>query len=93
MDISNTPAYSYVNDLSTTANDYGLLYNWYVVETDDVCPLAYRVPTISEIQTMDSFLGAKDAKLLKEKGFEFWEPPINYQQTLADLVDEEQDIE
>ncbi|MEL6989720.1 MAG: FISUMP domain-containing protein, partial [Bacteroidota bacterium] len=71
---SGTAAYTTVNNSSIYTEDYGLMYNWYAVENDDVCPVGYRVPTIVDWQNLDA-LSSSDAVLLKEKGFDYWVQP------------------
>lgn len=69
---AGTPSYSYVNNSNSNTEDYGLLYNWHTVENNEVCPIGYGVPTISDFQTLSSFLGSNNAVLIKERGYEFW---------------------
>ncbi len=35
---------------------YGLLYNYYAVETDDICPPGWRVPNFEDWMVLDNFL-------------------------------------
>jgi uncharacterized protein (TIGR02145 family) len=54
-----------------------LLYNWYVVNTGNVCPEGWHVPTVDDWQQLieyaggTSFAGGK----LKETGTSHWSPP------------------
>ncbi len=72
-----TPAYCwYNNDQSTYGNTYGALYNWYTVNTGELCPDGWHVPTDDEwIELKDYVHGVTFS--LKEVGTEHWESP-NY---------------
>ena len=73
-----TPAYCwYYNDSATYSAEYGVLYNWYAVITDNICPIGWHVSTHSEWVTMINYLGGisvAGAKL-KEKGTTHWNNP------------------
>lgn len=60
-----------------TSGDYGLLYNWYAVGTNKLCPAGWRVPTDDEWQEMVQYLGGATAAggKLKETGYAHWENP------------------
>lgn len=54
---SNTPFYCwYNNDEATYKEEYGALYNWYVVETEKICPLGWHVPTDVEWTELQEYL-------------------------------------
>ena len=38
-------------------NDYGWLYNWYAVYTNNFAPIGWHIATKSDIETLVSFLG------------------------------------
>jgi len=38
-------AYSYYDNSSSNKDKYGVLYNWYAVDTEKLCPSGWRVPT------------------------------------------------
>jgi uncharacterized protein (TIGR02145 family) len=72
-----SPAYCWYNNDSTQAVEYGALYNWYVVETDKLCPEGWHVPSdeewnemVSVIEDLTSIGGA-----LKESGTTHWRNP------------------
>jgi uncharacterized protein (TIGR02145 family) len=84
-----TPAYCwYDNDSATNAPDYGAMYNWYTVNTGNLCPAGWHVPTDDEWKTMEmhlgmtqaqanetGFRGNKEAGKLKETGTVHWISP------------------
>ena len=57
------PAYCwYDNDSTSYAKKYGILYNWYTVETKKLCPSGWHVPTDAEWQTLELFLGLSESQ-------------------------------
>jgi len=53
-----TPAYCwYDNDKGTYENTYGILYNWYAVNTGKLCPSGWHVPADEEWTTLTTYLG------------------------------------
>ena len=75
---SETPSYSYVNNSNSYTDQFGLLYNWYTVENNDVCPLGFRVPEIADWVTLDNYFGSSDDVYLKEMGFDYWVQPNQF---------------
>ncbi|MFY0690209.1 MAG: cadherin domain-containing protein [Cyclobacteriaceae bacterium] len=52
-----TPGYAwYDNDSATNAPTYGTLYNWYAVETGELCPTGWHVPSDTEWTTLEDYL-------------------------------------
>ncbi len=52
---------------------YGLLYNWYAVNTGKLCPDGWHVPSADEWEELEEFLGADVAGLkMKETGTQHW---------------------
>lgn len=47
----------YDNDKDQFAETYGALYNWYTVETGNLCPEGWHVPSDEEWKTLEIFLG------------------------------------
>jgi uncharacterized protein (TIGR02145 family) len=47
----------YNNDYSTYGSVYGALYNWFSVETGNLCPTGWHVPTDAEWTILTDFLG------------------------------------
>jgi uncharacterized protein (TIGR02145 family) len=53
-----TPGYCcYNNDLAKYFTTYGLLYNWYAVNTGKLCPSGWHVPTYDERWSSIKYLG------------------------------------
>lgn len=70
-----TPGYCwYNNDEATYKKTYGALYNWYIVNTGNLCPSGWHVPTDAEWTTLTNFLGNENIAYnkLKEKGTAHW---------------------
>lgn len=53
---------------------YGLLYNWYAATDSRGFVSGFHVPTIEELQTLDSYIGSNGGKL-KEVGYTHWNNP------------------
>jgi uncharacterized protein (TIGR02145 family) len=73
-----TPGYSwYNNDSATYARTYGALYNWYTVETGNLCPTGWHVPSDAEWTTLTDYLGGEAIAggKLKETGTAHWDSP------------------
>jgi len=75
---SNATSSAYCNyttnaDIST----YGNLYNWYTVNTEQICPEGWHVPSDVEWSTLISFLGgdAIAGGKMKETGTIHWTTP------------------
>ena len=76
----STPAYCwYNNDQATYGNTYGALYNWYTVETGNLCPTGWHVPTDAEWTELTDHLGGLNVAggKLKETGTTHWHEPNN----------------
>jgi len=70
------PGYAWYNhDENTYKEDYGALYNWYTVNTSNLCPSGWHVPSDSEWMVMITSLGENVAIKLKETGIEHWVSP------------------
>ena len=63
----------YNNDESTYRN-YGVLYNWYAVDTKKLCPPGWHVPSNEEWATLIEFLGGANiaGAKLKDPGIPNW---------------------
>ena len=73
-----TPGYCwYDNDQATYGDTYGALYNWYTVETGNLCPTGWHVPTEAEWTELTDYLGGESVAggKLKETGTSHWESP------------------
>jgi uncharacterized protein (TIGR02145 family) len=55
-------------------NDYGAYYNWYVVNTQKLCPIGWHVPSDSEWSILTTYLGGESISggKLKEIGLTHW---------------------
>jgi uncharacterized protein (TIGR02145 family) len=74
-------AYNYSDSM---ANIYGRLYSWNAAMNNSTtpgsqgaCPDGWHIPTVSEWQAMDDYLGgfAVAGGKLKEAGYDHWQPP------------------
>jgi uncharacterized protein (TIGR02145 family) len=74
----STGAYAWWdNDEATYGDTYGALYNWYAVETGNLCPSGWHVPTDEEWTTLTTYLGGEEVAggKLKEAGTTHWNAP------------------
>ena len=71
------PAYSWYNNDSLNADHFGALYNWYVVESEKLCPDGWHVPSDEEWIALETALGGAGLAggALKEEGTAFWKTP------------------
>lgn len=70
-----TPGFCYFeNDEDTYKDTYGNLYNWYAVNTGNLCPSGWHVPTDAEWTQLIDFLGGDSIAggKMKEIGLEHW---------------------
>jgi uncharacterized protein (TIGR02145 family) len=74
------PAYSWYNNDSLNAEEFGALYNCYAVESEILCPEGWRVPTDEDWIELESALrGASFAGgAMKEMGTSHWKTPNTY---------------
>ncbi|MDD4671355.1 MAG: fibrobacter succinogenes major paralogous domain-containing protein, partial [Bacteroidales bacterium] len=69
----STPAYCwYQNDEATYGNTYGVLYNWYTVNTGNLCPTGWHVPTDAEWTTLTDYVGGIEIAGTKLKATTVW---------------------
>jgi uncharacterized protein (TIGR02145 family) len=62
----STPAYAwYENDDEKQKETYGVLYNWYAVETGKLCPAGWHVPNNEEWDKLAEFVDKKMGKYNK----------------------------
>jgi uncharacterized protein (TIGR02145 family) len=66
----------YDNDISNNT-PYGVLYNWYAVNTGKLAPAGWRVPSQIDMETLGTFIndGVDGGGKLKEVGLEHWASP------------------
>jgi uncharacterized protein (TIGR02145 family) len=67
----------YKNDEATYKKSYGALYNGYTVNTGNLCPAGWHVPTDAEWSVLASFVGGENSagSKLKETGTSRWVRP------------------
>jgi len=67
----------YDNDQAAYANIYGALYNWYAVNTSDLCPDGWHVPTDEEWTELTDYLGGAEIAggKMKAAGTTYWSSP------------------
>jgi uncharacterized protein (TIGR02145 family) len=72
-----TPAYCWYNNDEFNKYTYGALYNWYAVNTGNLCPTGWHVPTDAEWAALITYLGGSRAAVgkLKEAGLVHWQSP------------------
>ena len=61
--ILTTPAYCWYGNNIGYKPTYGALYNWITVTTDRLCPTGWHVPSDSEFNTMELYLGIPSAQI------------------------------
>jgi len=75
----STPAYAWYDADSLTYHNtgYGALYNWYTVQTGNLCPIGWHVPTLNDFTDLSTFLGDPFSAggMLKEAGTTHWFAP------------------
>lgn len=69
-----TPGYCFLNNDIANKDIYGVLYNWFTVDTKKLCPKGWHVPADREWAEMILFLGDENTAgdKLKEKGNDHW---------------------
>ncbi len=73
-----TPAYCwYNNDAPTNKEIYGAFYNWYTINTGNLCPSGWHVPSDGEWTALTDYLGGESIAggKLKETGTTHWTSP------------------
>ena len=73
----STPACCWQNNDPARKVTYGVLYNWYTVNTGKLCPIGWHVPSKAEWTILINYLGGEDASTgkLKETWFHHWPRP------------------
>ena len=72
-----TGAYCNYDNNASNATIYGRLYNWYTVNTANLCPTGWHVPSDVEWTTLTTYLGGESIAggKLKEAGLNHWQNP------------------
>ena len=73
----STPACCWQNNDPARKVTYGVLYNWYAINTGKLCPAGWHVPSDGEWTVLTDFLGGDNiaGSKLKESGFRHWDSP------------------
>ncbi len=74
----STPGYCWYNNNESSYKDtYGALYNWFTINTGNLCPAGWHVPSKEEWATLATFLGGESIAggKLKETGTTHWQSP------------------
>jgi uncharacterized protein (TIGR02145 family) len=73
----SSPACCWQNNDPARKVTYGVLYNWYTVNTGKLCPAGWHVATDTEWSSLISYLGGENIAggKLKESGFRHWVSP------------------
>ena len=73
----STGAWCFYNNDGNNNGIYGKLYNWYAVETGNLCPSGWHVPTDAEWNILTDTLGGLSIAggKLKELGTVHWDSP------------------
>lgn len=69
-----SPAYCWLNNDEITNKNYGALYNKYVVETNNVCPVGWHIPTSEDWKLLTANID-NNASTLKSNAAIKWLPP------------------
>jgi len=73
-----TPGYCWNNNNEVTHKDtYGALYNWYAVNSGNLCPTGWHIPSEDHWSALIAYLGGSDlaGRKLKEAGSSHWLNP------------------
>lgn len=62
----------YNNDEASFRSDYGALYNFYSISSGKLCPAGWHMPTLSEFETLKSYLDPMAGAKTKECGISHW---------------------
>jgi uncharacterized protein (TIGR02145 family) len=71
-------AWCYFNNNNQFDCPYGKLYNWYsTVDSRNLCPIGWHLPTVAEYTTLTTFLGGliPAGGKLKSNGTQYWQNP------------------
>jgi len=52
-----TPGYCFYQNKKENTTSFGVLYNWYVIDKGNVCPVGWHVPSDDEWTVLSFFLG------------------------------------
>lgn len=69
------PAWCYYDDNSAYNAIYGKLYNWYAVNSGNLCPSGWHIPTDADWQVLTNYLGGFSVAGGKMKSTSGWNAP------------------
>ena len=69
---TTSPAWCYYKNNSSYGEGYGVLYNWYAANSDNLCPTGWRVPTDADWEELEDFLGRDAGNKLKLVDDKYW---------------------
>ena len=73
LSTTNTPAWCYYNFDPSLEEEYGKLYNYYVISSSkEIAPVGFRVPALSDFNTLTSALGGTTVAGHKMKNTTNW---------------------
>jgi uncharacterized protein (TIGR02145 family) len=74
---TSSPAYCWQNNDPPRKVTYGVLYNWYTINTGKLCPSGWHVPSDVEWTELTDYLGGENVAggRLKESDFRHWNSP------------------
>jgi uncharacterized protein (TIGR02145 family) len=74
-----SPACCWQDNSPIYKTTYGVLYNWYAVNTKKLCPVGWHISSDSDWNELTSYLGGENLAggKLKESGFSHWYSPNN----------------
>ncbi len=71
---TETPAWCYYNYDPSNEEEYGKLYNYYAISSSaDISPIGWRVPTLSDWNTLITYLGGTKVAGFKLKNTTNWQ--------------------
>jgi uncharacterized protein (TIGR02145 family) len=72
-----TPGYCWYNNDANNKNIYGGIYNWYAVNTGNLCTSGWHAPSNAEWDVLETYLGGDliAGGMLKEAGTAHWISP------------------
>ena len=70
-----TGAFCDYNDTMVNSATYGRIYNWYAVNTGNLCPIGWHVPSYTEFITLINYLGGNSIAGGKLKATTLWYSP------------------
>lgn len=73
---SSSPAYCFYNNEISNKDTYGALYNYYtVINSHNLCPTGWHVPTNAEWIILENYLGGSEVAGGKMKATTLWGSP------------------